>query len=222
MKPFHRELLPPASSFYMRELKKLSRPSRGWAQALCPFHDDHDPSFSVKLDTGGFFCFACQAKGGDLVDFLMLRDGLNFKAAAQQLGAWRDGRPLGERPEPAQQKRQRKDDAGAELAKGVRRLRLEYRASIHAMEQIVRDMGKRLLGRLTVEDYGLCGHVLSMALDELREAVAAYYLLTFGTDRARADFFLHPEQRDDEILAVLLCGSVRDEERHLMEVCFDA
>lgn len=193
MKPFHRELLPPASSFYMRELKKLSRPSRGWAQALCPFHNDHNPSFSVKLDTGGFFCFACQAKGGDLVDFLMLRDGLNFKAAAQQLGAWRDGRVRGKRPEPVQQKRKRENDAAAELAEGVRRLRLEYRANIHAMEQIVGDMRKRLLSHLTVEEYDLCGHALSMALDELREAVAAYYLLTFSPDRERADFFFHAE-----------------------------
>src|SRR6266849_3801055 len=221
MKNFHRELLPPASSFYMRELKKLSRPLRGWAQALCPFHNDHNPSFSVKLDTGGFFCFACQAKGGDLVDFLMLRDGLNFKAAAQQLGAWQPGRPRGKRAEPAQQRRKREDDA-AELAEGVQRLRLEYRASIHAMEQIVVDMRKRLLSQLTVEDYDLCGQALSMALDELREAVAGYYLLTFGTDRERADFLFHPEQRDEGILAVLLCGSVRDEEGHFMEVRFDA
>src|SRR5439155_10460673 len=88
---FRRELLPPARSFYERELGKLSRPSRGWARGRCPFHESKSGfSFSVNLDSGGFYCFGCNAKGGDVVDFVKLRDRVDFRRAAQFLGAWRE------------------------------------------------------------------------------------------------------------------------------------
>jgi DNA primase len=88
---FQRELLPPARSFYENELRKLTRPSRGWARGNCPFHESKSrSSFSVNLDSGGFYCFGCEVKGGDILDFVKLRDKVDFKRAAQILGAWRD------------------------------------------------------------------------------------------------------------------------------------
>ena len=37
---FDKSLLPPAASFYGRELGNLGRPDRhGWAKTNCPFHD---------------------------------------------------------------------------------------------------------------------------------------------------------------------------------------
>ena len=59
-----------------------------WKDALCPFHDDHNPSLRVRLDTGGFKCMACGAHGGDVLSFHMQRYGLGFKQAAKDLGAW--------------------------------------------------------------------------------------------------------------------------------------
>lgn len=35
----------------------------------CPFHDDRNPSMSVDLETGKFFCFGCEAIG-DAFDFV--------------------------------------------------------------------------------------------------------------------------------------------------------
>jgi hypothetical protein len=98
--PFRRELLPPARAFYEGEVGKLTRPSRGWAKANCPFHKSKSgTSFSVNIETGGFHCFGCDARGGDLIDFVMLRDHLSFKAAAQSLGAWGEvGKPVKRRP----------------------------------------------------------------------------------------------------------------------------
>ena len=49
---------------------------------------DKHPSLSINFDTGGFFCHACGARGGDLLAFHMRRHGLDFKAAARELGAW--------------------------------------------------------------------------------------------------------------------------------------
>jgi hypothetical protein len=89
MSCLRRDLLPPAKSFYEKELGKLSRPSRGWAKANCCFHRSKSrTSFSVNLDSGAFYCHGCGAKGGDIVSFLRQRDGLGFKEACQQLGCW--------------------------------------------------------------------------------------------------------------------------------------
>jgi len=59
-----------------------------WKSALCPFHDDHQPSLRVRLDSGGFKCMACGKHGGDVLSFHMQRYGLSFKQAAKDLGAW--------------------------------------------------------------------------------------------------------------------------------------
>src|SRR6185437_11883538 len=86
---FRRELLPPARSFYEREFERLSRPSRGWARTRCPLHQGKNPtSFSVNLETGGFYCHSCGAKGGDLIDYVMARDPCDFPTACKILGCW--------------------------------------------------------------------------------------------------------------------------------------
>jgi DNA primase len=43
----------------------------------CPFHQDKAPSFSANLETGRFHCFGCHAKGGDIFDFVVLREELD-------------------------------------------------------------------------------------------------------------------------------------------------
>lgn len=39
------------------------------AQAICPFHDDHNPSMSIDGQRGIYKCFACGA-GGDVFNFV--------------------------------------------------------------------------------------------------------------------------------------------------------
>ena len=39
------------------------------AQAICPFHDDHNPSLSIDGQRGMYKCFACGA-GGDVFNFV--------------------------------------------------------------------------------------------------------------------------------------------------------
>lgn len=50
--------------------------------ALCPFHDDKNPSMDVRNNF--FYCYACGAKG-DVLDFVMKRDGLTFPEAVKNL-----------------------------------------------------------------------------------------------------------------------------------------
>ncbi len=101
---FRRELLPPARLFYEQQFGQLRRPDRrGWAQCRCPFHESKTKSRSLQLNlaTGGFFCFSCGAKGGDLIAFVMQRDQVGFKTACRMLNCWdEDGQPVHVRPGP--------------------------------------------------------------------------------------------------------------------------
>jgi len=40
----------------------------------CPFHDDKTPSLSINAETGKFHCFGCNAKGGDIFDFVVSKE----------------------------------------------------------------------------------------------------------------------------------------------------
>ena len=51
---------------------------------LCPFHDDHSPSFSVSPAKQIFKCFPCGA-GGDVIKFIQMRENLSFAQALERL-----------------------------------------------------------------------------------------------------------------------------------------
>jgi DNA primase len=53
-------------------------------QGLCPFHNEKSPSFTVNDQKGFYHCFGCQAHG-NIIDFVMQTDGLEFKDAVVQL-----------------------------------------------------------------------------------------------------------------------------------------
>lgn len=55
------------------------------AMGLCPFHDDHNPSFSVNTETGLFNCFSCGEKG-DIFTFYMKLHGVDFPTALRDIG----------------------------------------------------------------------------------------------------------------------------------------
>jgi DNA primase len=42
----------------------------------CPFHEDKTPSLSINAETGKFHCFGCHAKGGDIFDFVVAKEGI--------------------------------------------------------------------------------------------------------------------------------------------------
>jgi DNA primase len=52
--------------------------------ALCPFHDEKSPSFSVNPDKQFYYCFGCGA-GGNALGFIMEYDHLEFPAAVEEL-----------------------------------------------------------------------------------------------------------------------------------------
>ena len=84
---FQRELLPEPLDFYARHLQTLKGNGK-WAKAICPFHEDHNPSMSINVETGAYRCFACGARGGGVIDFYMQLNDVDFKTAAKALEAW--------------------------------------------------------------------------------------------------------------------------------------
>lgn len=54
--------------------------------AICPFHSDHHPSFTVYPGTRSYTCFGCHASG-DVIDFYMRWDSIGFPEAVIRLAA---------------------------------------------------------------------------------------------------------------------------------------
>lgn len=73
------------AAFYRQELNRLSSAQdNGEAKALCPFHDDKNPSLSVNFKTGKYFCHACHAEG-DVFTFVQERYSLDFPQGVNRL-----------------------------------------------------------------------------------------------------------------------------------------
>lgn len=62
---------------------KLGKSTNSEVWALCPGHDDHNPtSFSVNRESGASFCFACGYRRADLVALVVDVKGLDAWSAA--------------------------------------------------------------------------------------------------------------------------------------------
>jgi len=78
----------------------LRRESAGTFRALCPFHQEHTPSFWIDARDASsehYWCFGCTAHG-DVITFVMEREGCSFVEACEQLSA--RGRPPVVEPSP--------------------------------------------------------------------------------------------------------------------------
>jgi len=54
-------------------------------KANCPFHEERTPSFVVFPHTGSWRCFGACGVGGDLFDFAMRKENLDFREALEML-----------------------------------------------------------------------------------------------------------------------------------------
>ncbi len=85
------------------QLRKSGRAYTGF----CPFHPNtRTPAFTVYPDTQSFYCFGCQASGS-VFDFVMRRQGLDFREALKQL-ALRAGVDLKPRSSEEEQRDQQR------------------------------------------------------------------------------------------------------------------
>jgi hypothetical protein len=59
--------------FFSQYVAELRMCSRDQAMGLCPFHDDHHPSWSLRVTDGVWHCFGC-GRSGNAVSFCLLLD----------------------------------------------------------------------------------------------------------------------------------------------------
>ena len=65
-------------AFYGRYLQSIKVIGGDECQTLCPFHDDHKPSFTFNNQTGRYFCHGCKKKG-DIFHFYGKTNGKGTK-----------------------------------------------------------------------------------------------------------------------------------------------
>ena len=85
---FRRENLPNPISYY----EEQGVPLKGhgpWLTGPCLFHNGSD-SMRVHVQSGGFVCMSCGAKGGDVLAYHMAIRGLSFVESAKELNAYEE------------------------------------------------------------------------------------------------------------------------------------
>jgi DNA primase len=133
------------------EYVRLRKSGANRYMGLCPFHTEKSPSFTVHVVHQFYKCFSCGA-GGDVVKFVMEKEGISFYEALKSL-AERHGIPMPQRSQYADEDTRLR---GAILA--MHELAQEnFRANLHtpAGEGARGYIAKRGLAGETVEHFGL-------------------------------------------------------------------
>ncbi len=143
-------------------------------KAPCPFHNERTPSFVVYPDTGTWRCFGACGEGGDIFNFVMKQEGVDF-AGALGLLAQRAGVEL--RPRTPEQSEQ---DARLDRLRGL----LEETARFFNGQlfappgkQALSYIEKRGLSRETIAQF-----VIGFAPDDWREALTHLQALGYAED----------------------------------------
>jgi len=121
-------------------------------KAPCPFHNEKTPSFIVTPERQSWHCFGACGTGGDVITFVMKKEGMEFPEALKML-AERAGVKLHERQVSQQEdrRRQRLYAANDAAAQWYRHLLLTADAARSAKGYLER----RGIDETTAENFGL-------------------------------------------------------------------
>jgi DNA primase len=118
-------------------------------KALCPFHDDHNPSLELSPERQSFKCWSCGA-GGDVFDFVQAYDRVDFPEALRML-AERAGVALEPPSASAASRKQAKTDLLAANAWAEK----EFAAALGKAPEVKAYVEARGIRRETVEQFRL-------------------------------------------------------------------
>ena len=115
------------------------RPAGRNFKALCPFHNEKTPSFTVSVEKQIFYCFGCQT-GGNVISFVQKHEGKSFLETIEWLAERQNIiLPTQDRRESANQKRLRTlEDLNRFAVEYYHRQLLTERASVPAMQYLKR------------------------------------------------------------------------------------
>ncbi|HSG62950.1 MAG TPA: DNA primase [Pseudomonadales bacterium] len=108
---------------------KLKKAGRNY-QALCPFHDEKSPSFSVNPDKQFYYCFGCGA-GGNVLSFIMDYERLDFPQAIENLAHYYGLEVPREQLNPQQEQTQKRKRDLYDIMEGAARF---YREQLTLMQ----------------------------------------------------------------------------------------
>ena len=114
--------------------------------ALCPFHNEKSPSFSLNPNKQFYYCFGCGA-GGNAISFVMEHDHLDFVEAIETL-AKDAGMEV-----PREQGAPDRYEQNAELLKRL------TESATHFQEQLVSHAQKEKARHYLAKDRGLTGQI---------------------------------------------------------------
>src|SRR5260370_31564126 len=178
------------------EYVRLRRSGAQRYMGLCPLHNEKSPSFTVHVVHQFYKCFSCGA-GGDVVKFVMEKEGISFYEALKSLSE-RYGIPMPKRSQYADEDSKLRGSLLAmhELAAENFRVNLKSQAGDTARAYIA----KRGLAPETVEHFGLgyadrTGRALVRLFEQREFSVAPMEQSGLGGKRqggSRYDRFRHP------------------------------
>lgn len=73
-----------AMEYPITDLVDGGRRSGHTMKVLCPMHEERTPSCNIYTDQNTFWCFGCN-KGGNVINFLMAQEDIDFVTAVRQL-----------------------------------------------------------------------------------------------------------------------------------------
>jgi len=120
-------------------------------KAVCPFHDDHDPSMMVSPDLQIYKCFSCGASG-DIFNFIQEFEGIDFYSALQQLAERAGVKIEKQQYDPANSIKKKIYEINEETSKFYHYLLLKHKAGKKALNYLKKD---RALKDKTIKDFDL-------------------------------------------------------------------
>jgi len=120
-------------------------------KAVCPFHDDHDPSLMISPDLQIYKCFACGVSG-DIFNFVQEFEGIDFYPALQQLGERAGVKIEQQEYDPANTLKKKIYETNQEAAKFYHFLLLKHKAGKKALKYLTESRG---LKETTIKNFYL-------------------------------------------------------------------
>lgn len=192
----------------------------------CPIHAGTNPTAFRWSEDGRWYCYRCGV-GGDRIELVRLVRKCGFKGAVDFLAALagvRASRTSRQEIQHIKREREGLNRAASWLGGLERDERVFVLTVIDGLEWLKGYASDRLSCLANGEPELIPGEAearwddLALAEKELRWWLASYYVLAFGSERARLRFSIRPEERFEIVEAVMSAGVVTCEDQSLFEV----